>query len=187
MSQQDPGWYYAQGDPPGTMRYWDGGQWVGEPTTQSPTYAAPGGRSYGTAGARLGARIIDAIIVIIPTFILAAVMLDTDDLTSGSNFGFALLGLIIGILYEVGFVATRGATPGKSILGLKVITEDGQDPPGWGPAFMRWLPALVGILGTIGSVLSLILAIASGVMISSDDENRSVPDRVGKTRVIRTR
>jgi uncharacterized membrane protein YhaH (DUF805 family) len=26
-----PGWYYAQGDPPGTQRYWDGVQWVGEP------------------------------------------------------------------------------------------------------------------------------------------------------------
>lgn len=25
------GWYYAQGDPEGTQRYWDGGQWIGEP------------------------------------------------------------------------------------------------------------------------------------------------------------
>lgn len=26
-----PGWYAAAGDPPGTQRYWDGRQWVGEP------------------------------------------------------------------------------------------------------------------------------------------------------------
>lgn len=26
-----PGWYAAEGDPPGTQRWWDGNQWVGEP------------------------------------------------------------------------------------------------------------------------------------------------------------
>lgn len=30
-SNVQPGWYPAQGDPPGTQRYWDGTQWVGEP------------------------------------------------------------------------------------------------------------------------------------------------------------
>ena len=27
-----PGWYYAEGDPAGTVRHWDGTQWVGGPT-----------------------------------------------------------------------------------------------------------------------------------------------------------
>lgn len=26
-----PGWYYAEGDPPGTQRYWDGINWQGAP------------------------------------------------------------------------------------------------------------------------------------------------------------
>ena len=52
---------------------------------------------------------------------------------------------------------------------------------------MRWLPAIAGIIPGLGSFIGLVIAIASGVMISSDDENRSVQDRVGKTRVIRTR
>lgn len=30
-ASQPPGWYYAQGDPPGTHRYWDGYQWQGGP------------------------------------------------------------------------------------------------------------------------------------------------------------
>ena len=29
------GWYYAQGDPVGTTRYWDGAQWTGEPVAQA--------------------------------------------------------------------------------------------------------------------------------------------------------
>jgi len=38
------GWYYAPGDPEGTQRYWDGGQWIGEPQAvqqQPPAAAAP--------------------------------------------------------------------------------------------------------------------------------------------------
>lgn len=31
------GWYYAQGDPPGTHRYWDGSSWQGEPQPVNPT------------------------------------------------------------------------------------------------------------------------------------------------------
>lgn len=30
------GWYYAQGDPPGTQRYWDGAQWIGGPKPVAP-------------------------------------------------------------------------------------------------------------------------------------------------------
>lgn len=35
-----PGWYHAEGDPPGTERYWDGAAWQGEPR-QVPTPAPP--------------------------------------------------------------------------------------------------------------------------------------------------
>lgn len=28
-----PGWYHGEGDPVGTVRYWDGQAWAGEPTT----------------------------------------------------------------------------------------------------------------------------------------------------------
>lgn len=38
--QQPPGWYHAQGDPPGTQRWWDGELWQGEPVP-SPS-AGPG-------------------------------------------------------------------------------------------------------------------------------------------------
>lgn len=30
-SNTPPGWYYAEGDPPNTQRYWDGVSWQGEP------------------------------------------------------------------------------------------------------------------------------------------------------------
>lgn len=44
------GWYHAPGDPEGTQRYWDGGQWIGEPqavqqsppASQQPNHPPPG-------------------------------------------------------------------------------------------------------------------------------------------------
>ncbi|MEM7096403.1 MAG: hypothetical protein AAF567_25585 [Actinomycetota bacterium] len=35
-----PGWYYADGDPEGTQRYWDGNGWVGDPRTRSESGGA---------------------------------------------------------------------------------------------------------------------------------------------------
>lgn len=37
------GWYYYEGDPVGTVRLWDGYQWIGSPTTPPPEYVHPGG------------------------------------------------------------------------------------------------------------------------------------------------
>ena len=38
-----PGWYYAEGDPVGSTRYWDGTSWQGEPVVTPPvTDTVPG-------------------------------------------------------------------------------------------------------------------------------------------------
>lgn len=47
-----PGWHYAEGDPPGTQRYWDGTQWQGGPQPVAPTpgfSAAPAAPGYMSA------------------------------------------------------------------------------------------------------------------------------------------
>lgn len=36
-----PGWLYAEGDPPGTVRYWNGVAWEGEPKLTGPQPSAP--------------------------------------------------------------------------------------------------------------------------------------------------
>ena len=37
------GWLHAEGDPPGTQRYWDGTAWLGEPQPAPQAAPAPGG------------------------------------------------------------------------------------------------------------------------------------------------
>lgn len=48
-TQPAAGWYFAQGDPPGTERYWNGSAWEG-------TYRAVGGFSPSSATARPATR-----------------------------------------------------------------------------------------------------------------------------------
>lgn len=80
MPPQPPGWYHAQGDPPGTTRWWDGAQWVGGPVAVAAP-PAPGygyvppspGHGYGFGRPplsgfwrRVGAWLLDALIIGIP-------------------------------------------------------------------------------------------------------------------------
>jgi uncharacterized RDD family membrane protein YckC len=43
-------------------------------------------------------------------------------------------------------VAIKGQTPGKMIIGTKIVNEATGEIIGWGPAFMRWLPIGLGNL-----------------------------------------
>ncbi|WP_327098008.1 RDD family protein [Nocardia vinacea] len=143
-------------------------------STSSTAYLTiPSGR-YRLAGmgTRLGARLIDTVIVGIPIGIVAAVVLaNTDsshefpaDSDTDSGFGLATallvvaLGLLACIAYEVGLTATQGATFGKKALGIRVVRIDTADAPGEGiggaAALIRWatlmLPSvLCGVWGVV--------------------------------------
>jgi uncharacterized RDD family membrane protein YckC len=90
-------------------------------------------------------------------------------------------------LYEVGFTAVKGATPGKMAMGIGVITQRGGDPPGWGPAFKRWVVNLLGIIPVLGGLASLVILIVSFVYLFTDDRRRTVPDRIATTYVVNKR
>ena len=47
-SEVPPGWRHAQGDPPGTERYWDGSRWAGDPRPVGGSQEPPGEASTST-------------------------------------------------------------------------------------------------------------------------------------------
>ncbi len=60
-TQTPAGWYYMQGDPPNTQRWWDGVQWTGEPQAQqvvqpvAAQVAAPAAEPAAAVGSQLAA------------------------------------------------------------------------------------------------------------------------------------
>jgi uncharacterized RDD family membrane protein YckC len=193
-SGQPPGWYYAQGDPPGTQRYWDGSQWVGGPqpiggsepggfSMPSPggmgmaggaTLGGVGGRPLADPGTRIVARLIDFVILIIASAILGGIV------GFDNQIGLQFLTLVLGVGYELAFTALKGGTPGKMIMGLGVVTTSNTYPPGWGPAAIRWVVTAIPCVGLVVFIVSLIF-------LFTDPEHRTVGDRVANTRVVKTK
>ncbi len=158
-----------------------------------PAAMAMGGRRYAGFWIRFLAVFIDAVILNIVAFIiripLAMIGLGGAALTPridnpddvAARFG-ALVGLffisiaiqlVLTVAYEVYFLSSRGATPGKMALGLKVIRADG-GPISAGLALGRFF----------GKILSGLTLYIGFIIAGFDSEKRSLHDRICDTRVI---
>jgi uncharacterized RDD family membrane protein YckC len=85
-----------------------------------------------------------------------------------------LISLAINVAYEAYFLSTRGATPGKMALGLKVIRADG-GPVSAGLAVGRYF----------ASILSALTLCIGYIIAGFDSQKRSLHDHICSTRVIR--
>ncbi len=87
-----------------------------------------------------------------------------------------LIGYVLSFGYFTYFVGAYGATPGKMVLGLKVIRTDGE-PVSYGRAAGRWGAALINYLTLyIGWIIA-----------AFDERKRGLHDLICDTRVIHTR
>ena len=194
MEAAAPGYYHAEGDPIGTVRYWDGSSWTTEPISPHAPQVSPpppvgsmtvvDRERFGGPGARVGAALIDTVVYVAGVLVVAIPI----GVATEPGIGF-LVGAAMVLVMWFGFVAITasvGWTPGKLSMGLRVTTADGvTTPPGWGPAFVRTLPSLVGAFPVIGGFLNLALQVINVILVHNDDERRSVHDRAGQTRVVK--
>lgn len=195
--QADAGWYHGEGDPAGTLRYWDGGQWVGEPqfppqpAVQDPAPFQPGpsgneswapppspwtsqpgpAREKGGIGARLLAYIIDLLIAFIPFLVLAAI--------GGENGGLGAFGVLVligvflwNIVYRQG---TTGQSVGKSAVNVTLLGKDDYQPIGIGKSLGR---ALLGWVFNSIFPIDLIWALF-------DRQNQRLVDKILNTNVFK--
>ncbi len=134
-----------------------------------------------TPGARLGARIIDGILLAIVAVIVAlATSVDLAD--GGSIYAFTLLVIGFSLLYEVSLIAVKGQTLGKQALGVKVITIDDGSLPGYGKSFGRWvIPNLAGLIPYVG-----LIGLIGHLALLWDNNRQSWWDKVAGTVVVRT-
>jgi uncharacterized RDD family membrane protein YckC len=129
-------------------------------------------------GIRLLAFLVDEMILGIPLLLGGLVWMTSfasGPSTSLVSTAFSVYNLFC-ILYYVFFWGARGATPGKSLLGLTVVTESGGSPIGYGRALLR-------LLGYAASSLLLGLGF---LLIAFSPDRRGLHDRIAGTRVTRS-
>lgn len=142
-----PGWYYAQGDAPGTQRYWDGTQWVGGPQPVGQpqdvgSYGGVGGAAAVGGSVEFGPRAVAWLIDVVPFFVASFIgyfLLLVGDAAS-------ILGLLI-MLGAVGFLVwnkgvrmgTTGQSIGKANQNIKLVNGNSGEPIGAGMGIVRLL------------------------------------------------
>ncbi|QVI22080.1 RDD family protein [Nocardia tengchongensis] len=161
--QQPPG--YGQQPPPGYGQQPPGG-YPGQPQDYgyqpAPGYAAYPAPPYASWGARVGAYLIDRLIVFVPAAIFygldsSSVFKDADCVTeqtdtsystncsgglSGAGVALIVVGALIALVGGLWLIyreGTTGQTPGRKMLNIKLIREADGQVLGFGMAFVRQL------------------------------------------------
>ncbi len=134
-------------------------------------------------GARIVAALIDMVPLVILFLLMAAVWGDlgsTDDqdfavrLENGAFIFYALLSLGYYVVLE----GLTGATPGKQVMGLKVVKVNG-DPYEWGAVILRNLLRIIDALP--------FLYLVGLVSVAVSKRNQRIGDLAAGTTVVRSR
>ena len=114
---------------------------------------------------RLGAALVDALVGLAP--VGAIVLLLPMVLLSGRMGSLVILIILAGVttlavlITQIVLLARHGQTIGKKVLGIRMITSDGDIPSIWRVFFLRWLPFAV-----VGAVVQMVFKVrGSGSII----------------------
>lgn len=135
---------------------------------------------YGGFWIRFVAKIIDGIILWLINFPIGLLfgispMGPKPGVQLGTIIFCQIISYAIAITFTVFFLTTKGATPGKMLVGLKVINADGTEKISIGKAVGRFFAEILS---------GLILAI--GYLIAAfDSEKRALHDHICNTRVVK--
>ena len=126
---------------------------------------------------RLGAWVLDALIagVVLSPMLVPAVLIAQSSESAGATVACIVALEVAVFAYLVAFDGgERGATPGKRILGARVIDAEGGGPIGFRRAALRRLAYLVG-----GLVLYL-----GWLWLLVDSRRQALHDKVARTLVV---
>ena len=209
---------YAQQQGYGPQAPYGQQQHYGQPpygqAPQQPGYGAPASELVNIPGAgtfkladmgqRFLARLIDGVIIGVPLSVLSLVILaamapSAEDIAFGrataTSFVVTLLIwagflLLFSVAYEVGMLATRGATIGKNLMGLRVASAQTANRPGTGlgvnVAGLRWAvlygPAIVPFVGGLWVLVCML-----SPFFDNTGGRQGFHDKAAKTWVLSTK
>jgi uncharacterized RDD family membrane protein YckC len=148
-----PAYGQPYGMPPAAPGYSDYGQPPGGGFVTVPSL---GTVRVAGVGQRFVARLIDGVLYLIIFGILLGIGVGSVSSSShhtcdvngvcttvvsggglGAIYGLTAAGYLLGFLYEFFFIALRGQTIGKMVMGVKVVSAETGQVPGYGKAFVR--------------------------------------------------
>lgn len=111
---------------------------------------------------RFWARLVDGLLLAIPSVVLIAT---AGDVSAGSidlPFWAVAATALLAAAYEIGFIAMTGQTPGKRALRIQVVDVGTGRPPGLGGATIRYLvPSVPALLPGVGPLLGLLVYLSA--------------------------
>lgn len=96
-----------------------------------------------------------------------------------------LVTVVLWFLYEVPLTVLRGQTPGKMVVGIRVVTIDPSTLLGWGAATGRW--SLLGVPAAFGVFGLPVQLVDCGWLLRRAFRRQCLHDRLASTYVISTR
>lgn len=141
---------------------------------------------------RIGARVIDVLTVL--CVLWAAIVMhifwfigplaeDHQPDPWGGRFVTTVAFVALWMLYEWAFlVYSKGQTPGKDIMKLRVISTGGSPEVGSAQALLRWTP--LAVLPWIAPVWAVPIALAAVALPLVGRRRRAVHEVVSRTRVV---
>lgn len=142
---------------------------------------------------RFGARMVDglaAAAAFVPSVaLILSLPVDPEDSGALALEMLPSAGLYLGLVgYQWYGTATAGQTIGKRMLGIRIVTEDGDTPGFFAGVVMReWALRIVGaVLNAATGLVGSLVALADALMVFTD-EGRTLHDRIAGTRVVTDR
>ena len=152
---------------------------------RAPAQLGPEGEALASRESRLGAAIIDSVIIMAIMMPSLWMMGMYDDPAGGSSMALTATaaggGFLLTLLIQGYFLATRAQTIGKMALKIKIVTLDGKNADLGRILLLRMLPiSLVSMIPMIGSVVGMV----DTLFIFRADQ-RCVHDHIAGTRVVK--
>lgn len=193
-----PGWYHAEGDPPGTHRYWDGSVWRGDPVA-IPAAASPYGSPYeplapsaiplpplqhdvATYGRRALGWLID-LLIFVPVLGFVGFADDGSELTTTT--AETISGFVLGATYLLHLAnvlvlqGITGQSVGKMLAGTQIVHQRDGTKVGFGLMLARLL--IVGVLSAFTCSLYIII---DWISPAWDRNNERITDKMLKLTVV---
>ncbi len=148
-------------------------------TPKSDLYVEQSDLEYAGFWIRVGASIIDTILILLITspllyMLYGAAAFTSTELIKGT--GDLLLSYVFPILATVLFWIYLSATPGKLLLNIKIVRQDDGGPLTTGQCIMRYIVYIVSALGLLIGFFWVVF----------DQRKQGWHDKIAKTVVIRT-